>query len=64
MPTYEYRCLACGAISEVVHSMTTEPHVECSTENCPGPTERLISLGIGFILKGYGWAKDGYGNKR
>lgn len=64
MPRYEYECLACGAISEVEHPIKDDPIVECSSEDCPGPTHRIISGGIGFVLKGDGWARDGYGRSR
>jgi len=28
---------------------------------CDGETKKLITTGSGFILKGDGWASDGYG---
>ena len=54
MPTYEYRCKACGADLEVVQSFTDDPLTTC--EACGGPLRKVFgSVGISF--KGSGFYK-------
>ncbi len=50
MPTYEYRCDACGNVFERFQSMTEKPLTVCPT--CKGPVTRLIGGGSAIILKG------------
>jgi putative FmdB family regulatory protein len=58
MPTYEYRCNACGHELEAFQKITEDALRECP--ECGKPAlERLISGG-NFVLKGQGWYKDGY----
>lgn len=58
MPTYEYACKACEHEWEVVQKMSDDPVKECPA--CKrGEAKRLVS-GASFILKGPGWANDGY----
>lgn len=55
MPTYEYRCKACGADLEVVQSFTDDPLTTC--EACGGPLRKVFgSVGISF--KGSGFYKN------
>jgi len=49
MPTYEYRCVACGHVFEQQQSITEAPVAECP--KCRGKVHRIISGGTGFILK-------------
>jgi putative FmdB family regulatory protein len=58
MPTYNYRCAACGAEFERVQRMSEDPIKECL--KC-GKQEasRQITQG-NFILKGGGWYGDLY----
>jgi putative FmdB family regulatory protein len=58
MPTYEYVCNG-GHEFEVVQSIQEGPIERCP--KCRRICKRLISESS-FILKGKGWAKDGYGN--
>lgn len=67
MPTYEYRCDACGHEFEEVHKISDPP-----VERCPKckkkKARRQISQG-NFILKGGGWyvtdyKKGGSGGKK
>lgn len=63
MPIYEYECKTCGKRVEVEQRITAEPlttHRECAETPCDGDVKRLITR-TSFILKGRGWAKDGYG---
>jgi putative FmdB family regulatory protein len=53
MPTYEYKCLDCGDLSEVFQSMKDEPLTTC--EKCGGKLKRLIGTGAGFLFKGNGF---------
>ena len=57
MPTYDYRCAACGTI-EIQQSMRDAPLTRCP--QCKGRRfERLISGGAGVIFKGDGfWETD------
>jgi putative FmdB family regulatory protein len=61
MPTYEYRCKACGKEMETFQKMS-----DAALKTCPScgkdELERLISSG-NFVLKGGGWGKDLYSAK-
>jgi putative FmdB family regulatory protein len=54
MPTYEYKCEACGNEFEQFQSITAAP-----TKKCPkcgkNKVKRLISTGAGLIFKGSGF---------
>ncbi len=54
MPTYEYKCDACGNEFEEFQSITSKP-----TKKCPkcgkSKVRRLISAGAGMIFKGSGF---------
>lgn len=56
---YEYACPVCERVSEVEHGMSETPVVECDNLHSRVRCVRMIS-GCNFILKGQGWAKDGY----
>jgi len=60
MPTYDYVCDACEHRFETQQEMTAGPLKKCP-ECGKMKLRRLISGGTGFILKGGGWYKDGYG---
>jgi len=69
MPIYEYKCKECGHVFDKLMKhkdpippcpASVEANNETILESCGGETERLISK-TSFILKGKGWAKDGYG---
>src|ERR1051326_3238727 len=54
MPTYEYRCDACGHAFEKFQSMTAAPVRKCP--KCgKNKVRRLISTGAGLIFKGSGF---------
>ena len=58
MPLYEYRCLKCGRVSEVLQRINDRPLRKC--EICSGRLKKLISR-TSFQLKGGGWFSHGYG---
>lgn len=62
MPTYEYECTN-GHQFTVNQKITDEPLKVCKVGACKRKVQRLIS-GTSFVLKGDGWAKDGYGGKK
>ena len=73
MPIHEYECSGCKTRVEVF-SPKEAPPTECMgfyivlNENrepvggrkCEGTYERVFSASTSFVLKGKGWAKDGY----
>jgi putative FmdB family regulatory protein len=61
MPTYEYRCNACGFEFEEFQSMVADPLEECP--RCGGVVRRLISGGSGLIFKGSGFYETDYKRK-
>ena len=54
MPTYEYKCKACGHKFEKFHSIMAAPIKKCP-ECGKNAVERLISAGAGLIFKGSGF---------
>ncbi len=54
MPTYEYRCEACGHEFEKFQSITAAPIKQCPKCN-KKRVKRLISTGAGLIFKGSGF---------
>ena len=63
MPTYEYQCKCCDSLFEIEQSIKAEPGAECP--HCKVTcTNRLVSGGTGFALKGGGWAADNYGSSK
>ena len=54
MPTYEYKCSACGHAFERFQSMSAEPIKRCP--QCgKAKVKRLIGTGAGLIFKGSGF---------
>lgn len=60
MPTYEYKCLACGKLFEYFQKMTDDPIEKC--EECGGDLKKLIGAGMGPIFKGSGFYQTDYKN--
>lgn len=62
MPTYDYQCRSCGAVTEVIHSMTEEGPAAC--ERCGGELRRVL-YPTGIIFKGSGfYSTDSRGSDR
>jgi len=58
MTTYEYICTECEHEWEEQQKMSDDPVTICP--ECEEETaKRLISGGLGFVLKGQGWFKSG-----
>ncbi|MHC4971611.1 MAG: FmdB family zinc ribbon protein [Planctomycetota bacterium] len=63
MPTYDYRCDACGHELEVFQSMSDDRLTECP--GCGKSTlRRLIGSGAGIIFKGSGFYETDYKRSR
>ncbi len=60
MPLYEYKCLGCGTVSEVIQRMSDDPLTTC--ERCGGELKKLLSAPA-FQFKGSGWYVTDYANK-
>jgi putative FmdB family regulatory protein len=58
MPAYDYHCDSCESTVEISHHITDETPRKC--DECGADLVRLIGTGTYFVLKGSGWAKDGY----
>ncbi|MEW5923307.1 MAG: zinc ribbon domain-containing protein [Candidatus Zixiibacteriota bacterium] len=58
MPTYQYRCTKCGNEFEKFQSISDDPVKVCP--DCKGYTERIITGGVGFVLKGSGFYSTDY----
>jgi putative FmdB family regulatory protein len=55
MPNYDYRCQKCGTF-EVWQSIKDKTLASCPA--CGTKVERLISAGVGFVLKGSGFYQN------
>ena len=60
MPTYDYRCDACGHLWDIEQRMTEDPIKKCP--ECGKLKAKRQITGGNFILKGGGWYADGYGS--
>jgi putative FmdB family regulatory protein len=62
MPTYEYKCEACGHAFEKFHSMSAAPIKKCPACG-KAKVKRLIGTGAGLIFKGSGFYITDYRDK-
>src|SRR5215212_7594048 len=62
MPTYEYKCDACGHTFERFQSIMASPIKRCP-ECGKAKVRRLISTGAGFVFKGSGFYITDYRDK-
>jgi putative FmdB family regulatory protein len=60
MPTYEYRCAACGHHFERFQKMSEEAGADCP--ECGAVAERKMSGGAGLLFKGSGFYITDYRN--
>jgi putative FmdB family regulatory protein len=61
MPTYDYRCTACGHVFELFHSIKDDSVKFCP--ECGAPAERVPSGGAGLLFKGSGFYITDYRSK-
>lgn len=54
---YPYACSDCGSEWEEEQRLSDPVLTTCPT--CGGHAKRMIGL-TSFVLRGYGWARDGY----
>lgn len=59
MPTYEYRCIRCDHEFERVQKITADPLSHCPA--CKSARAKRQVSRTSFVLKGRGWAAQGYG---
>lgn len=60
MPLFDFKCEVCGAVKELIRGMGSAGEGICEVcDECGSLMHKAISSG-NFILKGKGWAKDGY----
>ena len=62
MPTYEYECLTCKKMFEIVQSINDKPLKKC--KDCGGKLKKLMSCGSGVIFKGTGFYETDYKKKK
>ena len=60
MPIYEYECIKCGEIEEVIQKFSDKSLTKC--KRCSGKLQKLVSQSS-FHLKGTGWYVTDYANK-
>ncbi|MBA7524477.1 hypothetical protein ES705_16615 [subsurface metagenome] len=60
MPIYEYECMQCGKIDEVIQKFSDKQLKKC--HHCSGKLQKLISHSS-FHLKGTGWYVTDYAGK-
>lgn len=60
--TYEYRCRTCLHEWEVEARPQDPPMILCP--ECGEPTAQRLIGQTTFVLKGRGWAKDGYAHDK
>lgn len=59
MPTYDYKCKACGRAFEIFQSMTESPKRKCPSCG-KSALERLIGTGAAVLFKGSGFYQTDY----
>ena len=60
MPLYEYECLECGHLTEVLQRMSDPPLAECP--QCGSAVRKVLSAPA-FQFKGTGWYVTDYADK-
>jgi putative FmdB family regulatory protein len=60
MPLYEYKCLKCGAVFEVLQKINDPPLKKCI--RCQGAVKKLLSPPA-LQFKGNGWYVTDYASK-
>ena len=65
MPTYEYECVKCGAVFELIQPITEPARRRLRKDDpkpcsCKGDVKRRIGTGAGIIFKGSGFYQTDY----
>lgn len=60
MPAYDYRCIECRDVFEVVRPAADDSDVRCPS--CDGPTKRVFTP-VGVVFKGSGFHSTDYRKK-
>jgi putative FmdB family regulatory protein len=65
MPTYEYECTRCGAVTELFQPITEPARKKLKKTDpksctCDAPVQRRIGTGAGLIFKGSGFYSTDY----
>jgi len=62
MPIYQYKCSACGAVADVLQRMDASAPFcsECPRDGSESHAMVKQVSRSSFVLKGGGWAADGY----
>jgi len=60
MPTYEYKCNSCEHEWEKYQNINDKPVKKCPKCGKIKAKRQISRQSGGFILKGNGWAADGY----
>lgn len=61
MPIFEYRCAKCGIKFErLLRSRERNEQQACPNEKCDEKEAKKLISRSSFMLKGGGWADDGY----
>lgn len=63
MPLYEYRCTKCTRVFERWSKQIRDMDYHEICPHCGSTGDRIMSASS-FILKGNGWAKDGYSSPK
>jgi putative FmdB family regulatory protein len=56
MPVYEYRCGACGELTEAVQPMGAPPPGSCPT--CGGDELKRVYSRVGVVFQGWGFRRN------
>lgn len=68
MPTYDYKCPVCGSEVQLIQKISEKIAPMCISDSCSNEKIEMqtIIAPSTFVLKGSGWARDGYsgGKKR
>ena len=58
MPTYEFKCRECDSLASLTRKMD-ERNLPAECPSCGSEMSRTFST-AGHVLRGDGWARDGY----
>jgi putative FmdB family regulatory protein len=68
MPTYSFRCSDCDHLFEKFFSKIPKDgevlDVKCTSCKSKSVVRWFSGKGSDFVLRGSGWYRDGYGNKK